>query len=404
MLTEAGCRRPGGLPVFDSTRCRQAMPVTGRVVLALALLMVATSTGCGPSPEELAAVDYTPLADGDLRRSTPEEQGLDPLLLARAYHAAEKLETLYGLLVIKNGYLIAEKYFNEGGIDQVSGRQSSTKSFTSALVGIALDRGCIQSLDQKMMEFFPEFADKIEDPRKKQITIRHLLQMRGGYPDEERTPPFFEIMFFSGNWHFVQHLVDFPLEHDPGAKFQYSNLSSHLLGVIVARACDTDLGTFSQEHLFSPMHAEVHGWQIDDDGYYWGCGEIYVTARDMAKFGLLFLNGGVYDGERILSGEWVDASFQRYSKKIVRGWPTSRYGSFYDRGYGYQWWSSRSGDHEFWYASGHGGNYIVLLHDLDMVIVTTADPLHDKWDDNPWKYEGAVNKLVGKLIKSLPSG
>lgn len=372
------------------------------LILVLSILIPAGLVGCGPSTEELESVDYAPLSEGDWEVSTPEEQGLDPELLARLYHEAADLETLYGFLVIKNGQLIAEQYFNEGSIDQVSGRQSATKSFTSALVGIALDQGCLQSLDQKMIDFFPELAGEIKDPRKQQITIRHLLQMRGGYPDEERTSPLFEVMFFQGNWRFVPHLVDFPLTCDPGAAFNYSNLASHLLGVIVARACDTDLATLSQQHLFSPMNAELHGWQVDDDGYYWGCGEIYLSARDMAKFGLLFLNDGVHDGKQIISADWVGASFQRYSEKIIRGWLTPKYGSFHDRGYGYQWWSSRSGDHYFWYASGHGGNYIILLHDLDMVIVTTADPLHDKWDDNPWKYEGAINKLVGKFIKSLP--
>ena len=389
--------------MLESSLCRHVVFLTVRAIPVAPLLIAAALTGCGPSPAELEAVDYTPFPAGDLKISTPEEQGLDPVLLARAYSKAEKLETLYGLLVIKNGYLIAEKYFNEGSIDQVSGRQSTTKSFTSALVGIALDQGCIQSLDQKMMDFFPELAGDITDPRKKQITIRHMLEMRGGYPDEERTSPLFEVMFLQGNWRFLTHLVGFPLASDPGTKFHYSNLTSHLLGVIVARACDTDLIRFSQRHLFAPMNAEVRGWQVDDDGYHWGCGEIYVTARDMAKFGLLFLDDGVYDGKRIISAEWVEASFQRYSEDIIRGWLTSRYGSFHDRGYGYQWWSSKSGDHYFWYASGHGGNYIVLLHDLDMVIVTTADPLHDKWDDNPWKYEGEINKLVGNFVKSLPN-
>jgi len=373
------------------------------VVLVPLLLITAVLVGCGPSARELASVEYAPLSGGDWAVSTPEEQGLDPMLLARLYHEAADLETLYGLLVIKNGHLIAERYFNEGSIDQVSGRQSSTKSFTSALVGIALDRGCIRSLDEKMIDFFPEFADRIEDPRKEQITIRQLLMMRGGYPDEERTSTLFEVMFFQGNWRFLPHLVDFPLVSDPGTEFHYSNLTSHLLGVIVARACETDLITFARQHLFSPMNAEVRGWQVDDDGYYWGFGEIYVTARDMAKFGQMYLDGGVFDGQRILPAEWVEATFERYSEKIIRGWLTPRYGSFHDRGYGYHWWFSKSGDHSFWYASGHGGNYIVLLHDLDMVVVTTADPLHDKWDDDPWKYEGAVNRLVGRFIKSLPT-
>ena len=111
--------------------------------------------GCGSSTSALTTRSYTPLSEGDWPVSIPEEQGLDSKLLDKLYKDAAKLETLYGLLVIKNGYLIAEQYFNEGSIDQVSGRTSSTKSFTSALVGIALDQGCLQSVDQKMMDFFP---------------------------------------------------------------------------------------------------------------------------------------------------------------------------------------------------------------------------------------------------------
>ena len=121
-------------------------------VLLLSLLASSTLAGCGgPSPEELESVDYSPLAVGDWQVSTPEEQGLDPALVAELYHNAEQLETLYGLLVIKNGYLVAEKYFNGKSISQLSSRASVTKSITSALVGIALEQGCLSSVDQKLV-------------------------------------------------------------------------------------------------------------------------------------------------------------------------------------------------------------------------------------------------------------
>jgi CubicO group peptidase (beta-lactamase class C family) len=263
-------------------------------------LLSITLSACGVSSSELETVDYTPLPEADWQVSTPEEQGLDPMLLAELYYEAEEMETLYGLLVVKKGFLIGEQYFNGATMEQVSGRASATKSFTSALVGIALDQGCLESVDQKMIEFFPEFVDEIEDPRKEEITIEHLLQMRGGYPDEE-FQGYFDDMFFHGNWKFLPHLVDFPLTSDPGAEFQYSNLTSHLLGVIVARACGQDLESFAQDYLFSPMDAELYGWQVDDDGYHWGFGEIYLTARNMAKFGQMYLDGGVYEGEQIIS-------------------------------------------------------------------------------------------------------
>jgi CubicO group peptidase (beta-lactamase class C family) len=376
------------------------------IVFTCLLLILSILVGCSPSTEDFEAIDYSPLSGDDWKVSTPEEQGLDPMLLAELYQDAAELETLYGLLVIKNGHLIAEGYFNGGWVEQLSARQSVTKSYTSALVGVALDQGCLSSVDQKMMDFFPDFANQIDDPRKEQITIRDLLQMRAGYPDEELTPSYLDILFFSGNWHHVPHLVDFPLVSDPGIEFSYSNLTSHLLGAIVARACDTDLKSYAQEHLFSPIGAKVGGWSSDADGYNFGEFEIYVTARDMAKFGLLYLGDGEYEGNQVISSDWVRDSLQRYSENIKVGeWITSRYGTFRDLGYGYQWWSSRVGKHQFDYAAGHGGNYIILLDELDMIIVTTADPLKgpELAAGGGWEFEGAINELVGKFIKSLPN-
>jgi CubicO group peptidase (beta-lactamase class C family) len=357
-----------------------------------------------PGTEELEAVDYTPLPGDDWEVSTPAEQGLDPMLVAELYLEATGSSTLYGLLVIKNGHLIAEGYFNEGAVDQLSGRQSVTKSYTSALVGVALDQGYLSSVDQKMMDFFPELAGQIDDPRKEGITIRDLLQMRAGYPDEERTPPYFDNLFFTDDWHWLPHIVDFPLASDPGTEFAYSNLTSHLLAVIAARAVNRDLKSYAEENLFSAIEAQVGDWSSDADGYRFGCFEIYVTARDMAKFGALYLNDGGYEGNRVLSADWVRESLQRYSEGIDRTGASGRAGRYFsDIGYGYQWWSARVGEHRFDYAAGHGGNLIILLDELDMIIVTTADPLHELPAEGGWRFEVAIINLVGKFIESLPT-
>jgi CubicO group peptidase (beta-lactamase class C family) len=358
-----------------------------------------------PATEELEAVDYTPLPGDDWKVSTPAEQGLDPMLVAELYLEATELSTLYGLLIVKNGHLIAEEYFNEGAVDQLSGRQSVTKSYTSALVGVALDQGYLSSVDQKMMDFFPELAGQIDDPRKEGITIRDLLQMRAGYPDEERTPPYFDTLFFSDDWHWLPHIFDFPLTSDPGTEFAYSNLTSHLLAVIAARAVNTDLKSYGQEFLFSAIDAEVGDWSSDADGYRFGCFEISFTARDMAKFGSLYLSDGEYQGNRVLSADWVRESLQRYSEGINRtGETSSKKGRYFrDIGYGYQWWSARVGEHHFDYAAGHGGNLIVLLDELDMIIVTTADPLYELPAEGGWPFEVAIINLVGKFIESLPT-
>jgi CubicO group peptidase (beta-lactamase class C family) len=167
----------------------------------------------------------------------------------------------------------------------------------------------------------------------------------------------------------------------------------------VARACDTDLKSFGQEYLFSLINARVGFWPYDANNYYYGSGDISFTARDVAKFGLLYLNQGECDGNKVISADWVRESLQTYSENLYN----NRLGNFFrDIGYGYLWWSARVGEHHFNYAWGHGGNLIILLDELDMVIVTTADPLHGVWGQEAWEKEGAIIDLVGKFIQSLP--
>jgi len=361
------------------------------------LLIISVLMGCGSCSWNLDAVDYTPVAGEDWEVSTPEEQGLDPDLFKKVYYSASKLETIYSLLVVKNGYLIAEGYFNEGSIDQLSKRASVTKSYTGALVGIAIDKGYLEGVDQKMIDFFPDVAGGISDSRKKEITIREMLQMRAGYPWEETDSALWEGLW-SGEY--LSLIEGFPLTADPGTTFQYSNLTSHWLGIIVARAWGSDLKTFGEEYLFSPLDVTLGGWIQDVDGYYIGCGDIEFTARDMARFGLLYLNKGEYRGKQIISSEWVNDSLKTYTEDA---W-TIRVGrNFKDIGYGYQWWSARSGDHQYNLAWGHGGQLIIVIDDLDMVIVVTADPFYgpdDHWQ--AWKHEKANINLAADFIKSLP--
>jgi CubicO group peptidase (beta-lactamase class C family) len=324
------------------------------------------------------------------------------MLVAELYYNAAELETIYSLLVIKDGYLIAEDYFNEGSINQKDRMQSVTKSYTSALVGIALEQGYLSSVEQKMMDFFPELADQITDPRKEQITIRHMLQMRAGYPWEESTSELFEMLY--GGFR-PSLLVEVPLVSDPGTQFEYSSLTSHLLGIIVARATDTDLKSFAQENLFAPLDVDMGDWIQDWEGYYNGHADLYFSARDMARFGLLYLNDGEYRGNQVISADWVHDSLQRYSEKInaTGGFPANWGLSLKDIGYGYQWWSARAGGHLYSLAWGHGGQQIVLLEEFNMVIVVTADPLFAQHGGDAWSHEKANLNLVADFIASLPS-
>jgi CubicO group peptidase (beta-lactamase class C family) len=367
------------------------------MLILLSLISCVPLFGFGPTEDELRAVDFTPLVREDWQVSTPEAEGLDPLLVAEAYYNAAQLETIHSLLVIKNGRLIAEDYFNGGEITQSTRIQSVSKSFTSALVGIALEQGYLTSVDQKMVDFFPEFMP-MYDPRKEEITIRHLLQMRAGYPWEESSPELFNLLWYEGFR--PSNLVDVPLIRDPGTDHDYSNLSSHILAIIVARATGTDLMTFATENLMSPLGAVITEWDTDWEYYYIGHGGIRCTARDMAKFGLLYLDDGQFGGNQIVPADWVAESLQTYTEDAV-DYRVGR--NFKDIGYGYQWWSARTGDRHYNLAWGHGGQLIFLLDDLDMVVVVKADPFQGQSDGTSWSHEKANVNLVADFIASLPS-
>ncbi len=372
--------------------------ITGSLLIAVSLAGCKDSPGTGrePSVEESSlTVKYHPLPGDGWVVSTPEEQGLDADLIRELYENAAKLNTLYSLLVVRNGFLIAEQYFNGGSMAEQTLLQSVSKSYISALVGIAMQEGCLSDIDQKMIEFFPEVADDLTDPRKREISIRQMLQMRSGYPDEETGKAYLEALYWGV---YLPLIEDFPLVSAPGTAFHYSNLTYSWLAIILERACGPDLKDFALQYLFVPIDTEVGKWLIDREGHYIGSGGIHVTARDAAKFGLLYLNDGDWEGRQIISADWVHASLRRFSevkRKYGRGF------TFRHLGYGYGWWSATVGDHDFNFAWGHGGQLIVLIDELDMVIVTTADPFFGQHEGESWNHEKAVFNLVGRFIKVL---
>lgn len=262
-------------------------------------------------------------------------------------------------------------------------------------MGIAIEQGYVEGIDQKMMDFFPELASKINDPRKNDITIEQMLQMRAGYPWEESSTELFELLYSGFR---PSNLVEVPLIRNPGSDFDYSNLTSHLLAIIMARATNSDLKDFAQKNLFTPLDVQLGDWTTDWEGYRIGHGEIYLSPREMAKLGILYLDDGVYKGKQIISSEWVRNSLKTYSEDA---WGYRVGKNFNDIGYGYQWWSARSGDYTFNLAWGHGGQQIVIIEELDMVIVVTADPLFGDHGAKPWKLEKENLNLVANFINEF---
>lgn len=354
--------------------------------------------GCGPSSEELNKVHYSPLQRADWKVSSPEEQNLDPTKVAELYYHAGKLEKIRSLLVVKNGYLVAEDYFNDGAIDQKDRLQSVTKSVTSALVGIALNEGLMADIDQPVLDYFRDVSGTVSDPRKRRITVRQLLQMRSGYPWEESDPALWQALL-SG--HYPPLLQDFPLVTDPGSHFHYSNLSSNWLGIMVDRVSGMHLKQYAQEVLFSPLGITPGDWGTDAEGHNNGCGDLHLSARDAAKFGQLYLDEGVFSGRQIIPKQWVYDSLKSYS---VNEFTVKHVGHLRNFGYGYQWWSADVAGHPVNFAWGHGGQLIVLVDELDLLVVITSYPFWLEHNADSWKHEKANIKLVGDFLHALIRG
>lgn len=351
-------------------------------------------SGSGGSPAE--PLSYVPITMNDgWQVATAAGQGVDDAVLQRAYQEAQRLPNLFSLLVVKNGYLIAERYFNGASIGQPFDTASVTKSITSALTGIALRDHLLTSADQRMFEFFPEIEWQQLDSRKSLITIRQMLQMRSGYPWEEFDGYMNRLLSTSER---IDLAEEFPLVADPGSKFGYSNLTAHLVGVIVARAANESLLAFGKRSLFDLLDVSVASWGTDADGYYWGSGSMRLTARDMARFGQLYLDDGAYGGMQLVPAAWVQDSFASHSATT---YPSNILDAIRQLEYGYYWWSGVAGPHRFNFAWGHGGQLICVLRDLDMVIVTTATGLGGQFGQDAWRQESAVLEVAGRLIASL---
>jgi CubicO group peptidase (beta-lactamase class C family) len=361
-----------------------------RLALVLSLLLPSCAVSSS-GQESTESLSYAPVQNDDgWRISTPAEQGLDPKSVANAYREASKISTIYSLLIVKNGSLVAEKYFHGKKIDRVSNVASVTKSYLSALYGIAQAQGYLKDLDQKMMDYFPEYAVPGLDPAKYNITIRQLLQMTAGYPYDS-TSEYYAQLGRSGNY--MRFVVEqHPLANPPGSAWNYSSASAHILAGILTKAVGMPLDKFAAQTLYDPMNMRIRNWGKDPQGYNLGGAEMSYIPRDMARFGELYLNHGVYAGKQLVPAEWIDASTRACS-------PTTYddLGDFKNIQYGYLWWVADAGKHKVNFAWGHGGNFIVLVPELDMVVVSTADPTGG-FGDSSWKNEKAVMDLISRLV------
>ena len=320
--------------------------------------------------------DYWPTTGWET--ATPVSQGMDSAKLDIAHQFAQKDPFSRALLVIKDGYLVHESYYGSGGIDSSTNLWSCTKSVASALVGVLWDQQDISSTELFMADLLPQY------PEFNEIKLQHVLTHTTGLSWAEEGPLWVE-WIFSDDW--VTHALERGHIRAPGERFYYSSGNTHFLSALVYHRLGPP-GQLAKEHLFDPMGIQFNpleapitytnwsqyitplpqSWRQDPQGIECASFSLYLTARDMAKFGFLYLNRGRWEDRQLLSEDWVLRS--------TRDHETNIYGRY---SYGYQWYLTKVAGPPAFLARGFGGQIIGVVPSLDLVVVLKYDaenPVH----------------------------
>ena len=288
--------------------------------------------------------------------------------LSNILRKTDKIPYLKSLVILKNGELVVEQYVNGGGPDQFHDIRSASKSVLSAVLGITIKDGYIESIDQKVIDFFPEYITDELDHRVYDLRIRHLITMKSGFEIKE-TGKVYQQLYKSKDW--IEHILHLPFKSVPGKKFNYHSFNTHLLSAIITKATGMSTLEYATQVLFSPLGITKILWEKDPNGCYIGGWGLSLKAQDMAKFGMLYLNDGFFQGTQVVPSEWVKLS------TIERTGMIGTYYSGWNKtyGYGYLWWVKRLDNKiDIPFAMGHGGQRIVIMPNVSAVMVTQAEP------------------------------
>jgi CubicO group peptidase (beta-lactamase class C family) len=310
--------------------------------------------------------------------------------LTDAFEAAGTIGRIKSLVVSRNGAIIREQYWHGGGSDLLHDVRSVTKSITSALVGIAIEQGLIENVNVIARDYLSRVID-IPDGRMNAISLHHLLSMSCGLEWHE-LDGYSEYNTWTSSPNQMEYVVNKQVLFQPGEHFTYSTGAAHLISAIMSEVTGVSIKQFAEENLFNQLGIGDRIWHVDKQGYHYAGSGLSLTPNDMINFGNLFLNRGMYNGHQIINSDWIDLST---CQKIATQTP-SPYGS----DYGYYWWLDDMID--FYFASGYGGQFIVVVPNIEAVIVATChwSGIGRENADNQWMdvYELIINRVIPAFL------
>ncbi|AZK44901.1 serine hydrolase domain-containing protein [Paenibacillus lentus] len=279
---------------------------------------------------------------------------------------------MHSFIVARQGELLTERYYNEFNRTDLHDLRSATKSILSILYGIASYRGKLPPLHAPIWDTIQKYAVQKPGPHWEKLTLHHLLTMTSGFcwkTGAKMGEAFIHRFHQSPNW--TKYILHLQIEEHKIGTFQYCSVDSHLLSILLTEWTGLSAADYAKEYLFGPLGIEESVWKAAPEGHSMGHIGLHLTARDMAKIGQLCLQGGVWEGGRILSADWLRQSMTPLSTE------SPGYGRF-----GYHWWTTKVHGITYAYAHGHGGQQINVIPALDSVIVFTAASDLSRWKNS----------------------
>lgn len=321
-----------------------------------------------------------------------EINGLDDRLLYNAVELAEQDSGILSLIVYRNDEIILEEYFGKGGADSLHKVKSVTKSVTSILVGMAIDKGYITSLDERVEDYLSEYLSE-EDSVVASLTIRQLLTMSGGFSWNELTDP--EWIYWN-DWvrsddHFM-YALHVPIIHEPGTQFTYCTTGCQIISGLFTEATGYSLKAFAEEFLFSALSiVGDRPWGADHHDFNYGGVTLQLKAMDMLKIGQLYLNGGTYNGQQVVSEEWVaSSSSAQIGHKVMH----------HSNHYGYYWWIGEKDGVQYYFANGFGGQFIFVFPELELLVIAQSE-LNNDYHEPGQQWMNTISLIMNEIFAAV---
>jgi CubicO group peptidase (beta-lactamase class C family) len=320
------------------------------------------------------------LALSQAAEGSPAAKGFDPDLLARAVQNARNFDQIHSLVIARAGDIAFAEAFRGPALDRAVNIKSVSKSFVSALVGGAIDRGVLSGAGQQLGDIAPNLIPRDADPKVRGLTVAQLLTMQAGL--ERTSGPNYGRWVESRNW--VAFALRQPFIAEPGERMLYSTGSYHVLGALLARASGKNLHALARTWIGDSLGIAIPPWRRDPQGFYFGGNDMALSPLALLRFGEMYRLGGVWNGTRVLSEQWIQESWTPRTSSPYSG-----------DDYGYGWFISSAAGHKLVYARGYGGQLIYIVPAFDLTVVVTSDPTL------PARSDGYVGDLRRLLVEEI---